>query len=295
MEKTFKLKNRVAIITGANQGLGKVVAETFLKAGANIVICARDEELLTETAAELKLYCEHASQLSFIKADVSKVQDVERLVDFAFSKHDSIDILINNAAVTGPKGCIEEVDWSEWTQTIEINLYGPMLMCRALLPHFKANRHGKIINLSGGGATAPMPRMSAYAATKAALVRLTETIAHETLGCGVDVNAVAPGALNTRMLDDVLEAGPLKVGQDHYERAIKQKDDGGAPLERAAQLCAFLASDESNGITGKLLSALWDPWEDLPKYLNKLKCSEIYTLRRILPADRGENWELQST
>lgn len=286
-----QLTDRTAIITGANQGLGKAVTEAFLRAGANVVICARNEQLLERTYDELEPLCQDSQRLSFTKADVSQVDQVEKLMDFAFSRHGRIDVLVNNAAVTGPKGCIEDVDWAEWTQAIEINLYGPMLMCRAILPHFKTNRHGKIINLSGGGATKPMPRMSAYAATKAAIVRLTETLAHETLGCGIDVNAVAPGALNTRMLDEILDAGPEKVGQESYDNAVKQKGDGGASLERAAALCLFLASEESNGITGKLLSAVWDPWEELPKYVSKLKCSEIYTLRRILPADRGENWE----
>jgi 3-oxoacyl-[acyl-carrier protein] reductase len=231
--------------------------------------------------------------LSYKKADVSRVEDVERLADFAFTKHGCIEILVNNAGVGGPMGCIEEVDWAEWTSAIEINLYGPVMMCRALLPHFKKNQHGKIINLSGGGATAPMPRLSAYAASKSALVRVTETIAHETIGYGIDVNAVAPGALKTRMLQEMIDAGPDKVGAEYHDRIRKLSEEGGASLERAAELCAFLASEESNGITGKLLSAVWDPWEDLPKYIGKLKTSEIYTLRRIVPADRGENWERQ--
>jgi 3-oxoacyl-[acyl-carrier protein] reductase len=256
-------------------------------------MCARDALLLEETEKELSSMCERPQQLSSRTTDVSNVNEVEDLVDFALKRHRRIDILVNNAAVTGPKGYLEEVDWMQWTHAIEVNLYGPILMCRALLPHFKANRHGKIINLSGGGATAPMPRMSAYAAAKAAIVRLTETIAHETLGWGIDVNAVAPGALNTRMLDDVLAAGPAKVGTEHYNRALKQQQDGGASPERAAELCLFLASEESNGITGRLVSAVWDPWEKLPQYVSKLKCSEIYTLRRIVPADRGENWENQ--
>jgi 3-oxoacyl-[acyl-carrier protein] reductase len=287
----MRLKGRTAIITGANQGLGKVIAQEFLLNGANVVMCARDEDLLKQAYDELLQYsAEGDRQLGYVRTDVSQVGEVERLVDIALQRHGKIEILVNNAGIYGPKGCIEDVDWTEWTQAIEINLYGPILMCRALLPHFKANQYGKIINLSGGGATAPLPRLSAYAAAKAALVRFTETLAHETLGCGIDVNAVAPGALNTRLLDEVLEAGPIKVGRDFYDRALQQKEEGGVPMLRGAQLCTFLASDESNGITGKLLSAVWDPWAELPKYISKLKSSEIYTLRRIVPADRGESW-----
>ncbi|MBS1954373.1 MAG: SDR family oxidoreductase [Cyanobacteria bacterium SZAS-4] len=285
------LEGKTAIITGANQGLGKVCAKAYLEAGASLVICARNEEMLKATYDELLGSTDSASQrLNWLTTDVSRVQDVERLIDFALEKNPRIDILVNNAGVYGPKGCIEDVDWEEWTRTIEINLYGPILMSRALLPHFKTNKAGKIINMSGGGATAPLPRLSAYAASKAAVVRLTETMAHETLGCGIDVNAIAPGALNTRMLDEILEAGPNRVGKDYYERALKQKEDGGASMMKAAELCVYLASDESDGVTGKLISAVWDPWKDLARHLNKLKSSEIYTLRRIVPADRGEDW-----
>ncbi len=288
---TKPLASKTAIITGANQGLGKVCARAYLEAGANLVICARNEKLLEETYDELAPIIDaNAQRLNRLAIDVSKVKDVERLTDFALEKNPRIDILVNNAGVYGPKGCIEEVDWDEWTRSIEINLYGPVLMCRALLPHFKANKAGKIINMSGGGATAPLPRLSAYAAAKAAIVRLTETMAHETLGLGIDVNAIAPGALNTRLLDEIIEAGPDRVGKEFYERSLKQKDDGGASMSRAAELCVYLGADESDGITGKLISAVWDPWKELSSHLNKLKSSEIYTLRRIVPADRGEDW-----
>lgn len=285
------LEGKTAIITGANQGLGKVCAKAYLDAGASLVICARNEEMLKAAYDELLGSLDASTQrLNWLSTDVSRVQDVERLVDFALDKNPRVDILVNNAGVYGPKGCIEDVDWEEWTRTVEINLYGPILMCRALLPHFKTNKAGKIINMSGGGATAPLPRLSAYAAAKSALVRLTETMAHETLGCGIDVNAIAPGALNTRLLDEILEAGPNRVGKDLYERSLKQKEDGGASMMKAAELCVYLASDESDGVTGKLISAVWDPWKDLARHLNKLKSSEIYTLRRIVPADRGEDW-----
>lgn len=285
------LAGKTAIITGANQGLGKICAKAYLEAGASLVICARNEEMLKATYDELLGSTDSTSQrLNWLTTDVSSVQDVERLIDFALEKNPRLDIVVNNAGVYGPKGCIEDVDWEEWTRCIEINLYGPILMCRALLPHFKTNKAGKIINMSGGGATAPMPRLSAYAAAKSALVRLTETMAHETLGCGIDVNAIAPGALNTRMLDEILEAGPNRVGKDFYERALKQKEEGGASMMKAAELCVYLASDQSDGVTGKLISAVWDPWKDLARHLNKLKSSEIYTLRRIVPADRGEDW-----
>ena len=135
------------------------------------------------------------------------------------------DILVNNAGVYGPKGPSEEVDWDDWKQAVEVNLFGVMLPCRAVIPYFKQAGRGKIINLSGGGATAPLPRLSAYAVSKAAVVRLTETLAEELRADHIDVNAIAPGALNTRLLDEVLAAGPEKVGADFYTRSVQQQKE----------------------------------------------------------------------
>jgi 3-oxoacyl-[acyl-carrier protein] reductase len=199
-------------------------------------------------------------------------------------------VAVNNAGVYGPKGAIEEVDWEEWKRAIEINLLGSVLVTRAVLAHFKANRYGKIIQLSGGGATNPLPRMSAYAASKAGIVRFVETVAEEVRGENIDINAIAPGALNTRLLEEVLAAGPEKVGRAFYEKSVKQKAQGGTSLERGAELAVFLASSASDGITGKLISAVWDPWESLPERLDDLRETDIYTLRRIVPKDRGKDW-----
>jgi len=158
------------------------------------------------------------------------------------------------------------------------------------VPRMRARGYGKIVNLSGGGATGPLPRFSAYAASKAAVVRLTETLADELRDDHIDVNAIAPGALNTRLLDQVLEAGPEKVGREFHERAVKQRQEGGVPLEKGASLAAFLASAESDGITGRLLSAVWDDWEHLPERRAALEKSDVFTLRRIVPKDRDLPW-----
>jgi NAD(P)-dependent dehydrogenase (short-subunit alcohol dehydrogenase family) len=132
--------------------------------------------------------------------------------------------------------------------------------------------------------------MSAYAASKAAVVRLTETIAEEYAEYKIDVNAIAPGALNTRMLDEIIAAGPDQVGETAYAQAVKQKREGGASPDRAANLCTFLLSRNSDRLTGKLLSAVWDPWESLASRLTDLEKSDVYTLRRVTPKDRGLDW-----
>jgi len=286
----MKLENRNAIITGANQGFGLAVAKEFVKEGASVVICARNLSKLKEAANDLRIIAGPGQNVITVQADVSKEKDVKRVIKNGIKELRHIDILVNNAGVYGPKGLIENIDAVEWTKAIEINLFGVFYACKYILPHMKKNKFGKIINLSGGGATNPLPRISAYASSKAAVVRLTETLAEEYSGYGIDINAIAPGALNTRLLEEALEAGPEIVGEPFYEKALKQKEAGGVPLEKGASLCAYLASSESNGITGKLISAVWDPWEELGCHIEDLKNTDIYTLRRIVPQDRGKSW-----
>lgn len=287
----MKLAGKCAIISGANQGLGLEIAKEFVSQGANVMLCARNAETLLQAQRDLQLLAVNQNKVLIQQTDISKIKEVETLIETAITEFGKIDILVANAGVYGTKGAIDEINWNEWSDAIDINLKGTVLQCRAVLSHFKKNQYGKIIVLSGGGATKPMPYLSAYAASKAAVVRFAETLAEEVKAFGIDVNTIAPGALNTRLLDEILAAGPEKVGADFYKQSIKQKETGGTPLNVGAALCTFLASTASDGITGKLISAVWDPWTKFPELLEELKSSDIYTLRRIVPTDRGKNWE----
>ncbi len=280
-----------AIITGASQGLGFEIAKQFITEGANVVLCARQAASLTKAVENLQNITPANVKILAKVTDVSNLDQMNELAQFAIAELGRIDVLVANAGVYGTKGPIEEIDWDEWSRAIDINLKGTVLQCRSILPHMKKNRHGKIIILSGGGATKPMPNLSAYAASKAGVVRFAETLAEEVSNFNIDVNSVAPGALNTRLLQEILEAGPEKVGQDFYHASLKQQQSGGTSLDVGAKLCVFLASKESDGITGRLLSAVWDPWQKLPTMIDELKKSDIYTLRRIVPADRNQHWD----
>jgi NAD(P)-dependent dehydrogenase (short-subunit alcohol dehydrogenase family) len=284
------LQGKTALITGANQGLGQEIARVFVRAGASVVACARNATLLQATQQELSRNLLPEQQVVALPADVSDAASVDSVVSATLQRLGSIDILVNNAGIYGPMGPIEDVDWQAWLHAIQINVLGSVLMCRAVLPQMKKRRAGKIIQLSGGGATNPMPNVSAYAVSKAAIVRFADSLAEEVSDFNIDVNAIAPGALNTRMLDEVLAAGPNKVGKAFFERSAKQKETGGAGLERGAALALFLASSDSDGITGKLISALWDRWEDWPQHVAELRGSDAYTLRRITGRDRGLAW-----
>jgi 3-oxoacyl-[acyl-carrier protein] reductase len=286
------LQDRSAIITGANQGLGQALAHRFVTAGASVLLVARGAERLRQVEAELAPLATAPGQVvASFAADVSKPENCEAVIERAWEALPSLTALVNNAGIYGPMGPVEDNDWEAWAEAVRVNLFGTVLMCRAVVPHLRGQNYGKIINLSGGGATAPLPRMSAYAASKAAVVRFTETLAEEVRDAHIDVNAIAPGALNTRLLDQVLAAGPEAVGRAFYEKSLKQRDDGGVPPEKGAALAAFLASAHSDGITGRLLSAVWDDWEALPGRQQRLARSDIYTLRRIVPEDRGEKWQ----
>jgi NAD(P)-dependent dehydrogenase (short-subunit alcohol dehydrogenase family) len=286
----LRLEGRGIVITGASQGLGRAIATACVDEGAHVLICARDGERLDAVRSELDHLAGKKQKVAAFAADVSQVDATNEMLAYAQNHLPAVSGLVNNAGVYGPMGLLEDVNITDWVRALEINLMGTVLPCRAVLPIFRKLGHGKIVNLSGGGATAPMPRFSAYGASKAAVVRFTETLAEETRDVHIDVNAIAPGALNTRLLDEVLAADPSVVGRAFYERALEQKKKGGIPLERGAALATYLLSTESDGITGRLISAVWDPWETLHRRRDELKATDIYTLRRIVPRDRGLDW-----
>ena len=285
----MKLAGLHALITGGSQGLGRVIAETFVCEGASVMLCARDAALLENARAELAALAQSGQKVVARACDVSSEQQVNDLAAHAIAEFGAVHVLVNNAGVYGPLGPTESVPLDEWRRAIEINLLGVLLPCRAFIPHFKAAGRGKIIIISGGGATNPLPNISSYAASKAAVVRLMETLSEELKAHRIDVNAVAPGALKTRMMQEVLDAGPEKVGAAFYAKNVKWTEDGATPPALAANLCAYLASSESDGVTGRLISAQWDPWKTL--HTHKDEFGDIYTLRRIVPEDRGKKWE----
>lgn len=285
------LDGRGILVTGGNTGIGLAAALACVSAGAEVAICARSQSDLEGARAKLQRAAGEQRRVLAKTADVSRLEQVEELSAWLDGEDFRVSGLVNAAGILGPVGALDEVDVASWLETIQVNLIGTMLVCRAVLPRFRKSGYGKIVNFSGGGATAPRPRFSAYAASKAAVVRLTEILAKEEEANGIFVNAIAPGAVNTRMLEAVLAVGAAQAGQAAYDEAVKQKQSGGAPAGRAADLCVKLLSAETDGVTGRLISAVWDPWEMLASHKNELKRSDVYTLRRIVPEDRGLKWQ----
>lgn len=282
----MSLSGKIAIITGGSLGIGLAISKAFAGQEANLVIVSRNK-LASENMQAISRVS--ASCIENFQADVSQQNDVKRMLDFTIDKFSTVDILVNCAGIYGPIGLVTDVDANQWIETINVNLCGTFLCMRAVLPIMMKKNKGKIVNMSGGGGASPLPRFSAYGASKAAVIRLTETIANEVKDYKIDINAIAPGAVNTRLLDQALAAGDA-AGKDFRLKVLKQLQDGGVPAEKVADLALFLSSGESDGLTGRLISLLWDKWEESPKHLKEIMSSDVYTMRRILPEDRGYRW-----
>jgi len=275
-----------ALITGASRGLGRAIAREFYHRGASLALVARSAAALEDLARELAPKAPQT--ILTIPADLADPAAPEATFRQLREKWDKLDALVNNAATTGPIGRVWENDWHDWQQTIQVNLLAPIALSRLAVPLMQSG--AAIVNLAGGGATSARPNFTAYGTAKAALVRFTETLALEAAPLGIRVNAISPGILNTDMVDAVLRAGADRAG-DEYARVLEVKRSGGEPPEKAAALAWFLASPESEGISGRLISAVWDPWTTLASRQDELSRSDIYTLRRIVPQDRGKEWK----
>jgi NAD(P)-dependent dehydrogenase (short-subunit alcohol dehydrogenase family) len=270
--------SRVAIITGGGQGIGRLLAVRLAELGATVGVVARTRADIEQTALAVGEAGGHAEAF---QADVSRPGEVSSAVQRMVEIHGRLDVLIAAAGVYGPIGPVLDVDLAAWEETIRINLLGTLYSIQAVLPPMMAQRSGKIIAFSGGGGASPRPRFSAYAASKAAVVRLVESVAAEVAGYGIDVNTVAPGPVPTRLHAEVIRQAE-KAGEAEVCKAREIMDGGPGSVERVVGLVRFLASRKSDGLTGRLISAVWDDWETFADRLDEIRGSELYTMRRII-------------
>ncbi len=266
-------KEKGVLITGAGRGIGKRLAIGFATAGARVGLLAR-------SPAELdlaKLEIEHAGGVALrIRADVRDLEQMSAAVDRMQVVFGGTHVLIAAAAIQGPIGPFHDCKMKAWMETVETNLFGVMNSIRVVLPRMIDRRSGKIIVLGGGGASYGRPNFSAYAASKAALARVVESIAEEIRDSNVQINCLLPGGANTSMTDEILHAGD-RAGAKELEEAQRIRITGGIPAEKQIQLALFLASEASNHITGKMIH-ITDDWKKLEHENMK---HEAYTLRRM--------------
>ena len=282
------LEGKNVLITGASRGLGAALAQAFWAEGAHLILVARSAEKMKDLVASLGP--RPGQKVLTVQVDLKSPESSVQIFAETKNNFGRLDVLVNNAGTQGPIGPCWENDWEAWKETLLVDLLAPVALCRLFIPWMGGQRRGKIINLSGGGAAGLRPRFTAYATAKTGLVRFSEILAAETKSLGIDVNCVAPGAMVTSLLTDIVEAGPERAGSKEYEQALKILQGKEDQRQRAVSLCLFLASSASDGITGKLISAVWDPWDSLPDHLEDLGETDIYTLRRILPPDRRLGW-----
>jgi 3-oxoacyl-[acyl-carrier protein] reductase len=272
----MELLNKVCLIAGASGAIGSSIARTFCREGAHLALTYR-----TASPDELrKELIGGPGRIDCYKLDVTDWEQVQVTIRAVKDRFSGIDVLVNCTGTVGPIGAFETLDIRAWAQTIETNLIGSAHLARAVLPIMKKRGHGKIILFSGGGAAYARPYFTPYSSSKAGLVRFAESLAQELESANIQVNAVAPGSVNSRMWSE-MSAASASGGATLLEELKRMEETGGVSPDRAAGLAAFLASDRSNGLSGRLLSAVWDDWEHLEGHIEKIATSDVWTLRRV--------------
>ena len=274
----MKLSNKIAIITGAGRGIGRAISIAFAKEGAKVSLVARTVSELEETA---QLIEEYGSQSIVIPTDVTEPGSVTAMVQETISRYGRVDILVNNAGVSGPIGPLQDNRIDDWIKTIHVNVIGPYLCCKSVVPLMTNQGGGKIINLAGAGANNAWANLSAYCTSKAGVVRMTEVLALELENKNIQVNALGPGSIHTRMWEELRNGAEAANATEIQEIGDRVLSGGGASLEKPAELAVFLASDDSGELSGRLISAVADDFNDIASKIPEIMQSEALTLRRL--------------
>jgi NAD(P)-dependent dehydrogenase (short-subunit alcohol dehydrogenase family) len=272
-----RLDGRIALITGGGRGIGRAIALAYAAEGARLALTARTASELQETAQLIEE--RFSTPAMTVVADVSNHEQVERAVGQTLENYGFIDVLVNNAGNIGPVGRVWDNDPAEWARTIAVHLMGVFYGCHAVLPSMLKRGQGRIVNMSGVGG----PNTSAYDAAKTGIVNLTENLALELADTPITVNAISPGSIHTRMWEETRDLS-LAIGDTAtYERGLQVTSGQGASIERAAQLAVFLGSDDCGALSGRLVRAFSDRFEEFPDKVEEIMASQAYQLRRVDP------------
>lgn len=272
-----KLNGRVALITGGGRGIGRQIALAYAAEGARLALSARTAPELDETAQLVSR--QFGGEVITVTADVSSREQVDSAVAQTLERFGQIDVLVNNAGNIGPVGRAWNNDPEDWARTIAVHLMGVFYGCRAVVPFMLEQGKGRIVNMSGVGG----PNMTAYDAAKTGIVNFTENLALELADTPITVNAISPGSIHTRMWEETRDLA-LSVGDmATYERGVQVTSGQGASIERAAALAVFLGSDDCGAMSGRLIRAFADRFEEFPHRVDEIMASESYLLRRVDP------------
>lgn len=269
---------KTVLITGAGRGIGRKIALDLAQNGCRVAIAARSASELEATLQDIRQFQKDSVAVT---CDVSNPTAVEELFQKVEASLGPVDAVVAAAAIHGPIGPFTELALAEWKTALEVNVMGTAYTVQRALK--KMSTGGRIVLFSGGGEKA-FSGFSAYVASKGAIWRFTETLAEELRPREIAINAIAPGAVNTKLLQNVLDAGPEKVGQDYFDKSLVQKSSGGTPPTKAVALVRYLLSERSRGLSGKILSAVWDDYENW-RDLEAVSRSDAYTMRRVVPKE----------
>ena len=272
----MRLEGQVAVITGAGRGIGRAIALTYAREGAKLALAGRSESDLEESVAAI---AEMGGEAIAVRTDVTSQIATQRLARRAVERFGRIDVLVNNAGVSGPIGPLQDNDIEDWVDTINVNLTGTFLVCRSVIPVMLEQGGGRIINLSGAGVANAWSNMSAYCSSKAAVVRLTEVLAQELESQGIMVNALGPGSVHTGMWEKMTEQA-AEAGADFiHQLGERVLSGGGASIDDCAELAVWLASGESGALTGRIISAAADDFRSMAPRIDEIMAGDAYTLR----------------
>ena len=277
MADTKRLDGRAALITGGGRGIGQAIARAYAAEGAKLALAARTDSELQATAAGIR--DAYGAEVITVVTDVTDRAQVDHAVAETLEAYGGIDVLVNNAGNTGQIGPLWLLDPDRWANTISIHVLGTYHGCRAAIPHMLERGSGRIVNMSGVGG----PNDTSYDAAKTAIINITENLSVELAGTGITVNAISPGSIHTRMWEEVrdmaYEAGDVEM----YEKGVQVTSGGGASIERAAELAVMLGSDQCGDLSGRLIRAALDAFEDIPGQVDAIMASDAYLLRRVEP------------
>ena len=277
MAERRRLDRRAALITGGGRGIGQAIAFAYAAEGARLCLSARTVSELEETAGTIA--ARYGAEVITVVADVTDRVQVEAAVSRTVERFGALDVLVNNAGNIGPVGKAWDNDPDDWARTIAVHLMGVYYGCHSAIPHMLRQGHGRIINMSGVGG----PNTTAYDAAKTAICNLTENLALELADTPITVNAISPGSIHTRMWEETRDLSLAIGDMATYERGVQVTSGEGASIERAAELAVFLGSDDCGRLSGRLIRAFADRFENFPTHVEEIMDSEAYLLRRVDP------------
>jgi len=255
----MRLKNKVAIITGGGQGIGRAISLAFAAEGASVVLAARTLAPLEATAKEIRAQGENAKT---IQTDIMDEGQIERMVAETITTYGQIDILVNNSGIAGPTARVADMDLAQWNEVLAVDLTGSMLCAKHALKHMIPRKSGVIINIvseggRGGDGRSGYPLRSPYCCAKAGLIGLTETLAIEVGEFNIRVNAISPAAVRGERIVNVVKGRAETAGVpfEHVMDKLVENYSLKRPAEESevAAAAVFLASDEASAITGQIL------------------------------------------